>query len=413
MTQRDSSKRYLIPVCAALAALATGCAPKSYNTVLADVENLHKLMTLIAPPSKPAKPKGPEPGPTQPYEVPPEADGSKRPFMEMPRLKARFCVQRAIEDYESSRTSTGADMTMLILAGLAGGIGSTMGATSAAMPDTYGQKKDLGIASVSLLAGAGAVLGLRAALNLNEVGRTQRVAAARSVNTAITILERYALTDDPKAVGDDGFGTCRDEDVNIANAFPGANSAAAIEQLITKAKENEKQASEDAAAAKSAETKTANLASSSRTKASDLKKKVESLQVNVESLRDRKVAPAEVNKKAGDLEQAQKDLKQAEADAAQRDAEALKAKIDAAKADLTAAQAELETIRTSVPQAGGRLRRAVFYLTAKDVELANKALDAAIKNVDTAKERVDTLQQRVDDLRNTQGQHEAAKKDTK
>lgn len=123
---------------------------------------------------------------------------------------------------------------MLVISGVADGAGTPTGATASAMDDTNPSRKNIGIASVTTLAAAGAILGLRTALNLHEVGRTQKVAAARDVNAAISAIEKYLLSDDPKDVADDGFNTCRDEDINIANSLPGGRATEPIEAVIAK-----------------------------------------------------------------------------------------------------------------------------------------------------------------------------------
>jgi hypothetical protein len=357
--------------------LVTGCAPKSYETALQDINNLDRLLKLTAPSTSTPQ--------------------AQQALMELPRMKARLCLQRAMENHRGSNWTTTVDMLMLVTAGAAAGTGTAMGAASTAM-DAGDAKKDTGVVSVTLLAAGGAVLGLRAALGLNEVGRTQRIAAARSVNTAISILEKYALTDDPKDAGDDGFGTCRDEDVNIANSFPSAAAGGSIDKLVAKAKEDEKQASTDAAAAKAVEAKTENEADASRARTEKKNIEVDRLRKELDDLRASKVTAADLKKKAEELAQAEKELAQAKADTVQQEADLQKAKIDSARAALASVQAELPLRKAAVLQAGAQLRRAVFYLTARDVDLAQKTLDGAIAEVDSTKALIKVAQERLDKL---------------
>jgi hypothetical protein len=320
-------------------------------------------------------------------------------FMEMPMEKATFCLRRAIEDYQASRGSFTADMLLLIHAGAAAGAGTTLGAASAAMADGD-RKKDMGIASVTLIAAGGAILGLRTALNLNELGRAQRIGAARSVNAAINILEKYAMSDDPKTVGDDGFGTCRDADVDIANAYLPSSNAAAIEQLAAKAKTDQQSAAKDVASAKEQETK-----ATARVKASDVKvdtatKKVGAAQAASPSpiIDPKGKGPPPPAVKSADLLQAEKDLAAAQEQKVQADADLQAAKLNAAKADLAEAKANIVAAKAGVLEAGGMLRRAAFYLTGRDVEQALKALKGAMDELDAARARVKVAQDRVDEL---------------
>ncbi|KYF61930.1 hypothetical protein BE11_50135 [Sorangium cellulosum] len=373
-------------LCVAFSLLGTGCMKYSaYYNALDDIGHIEHLIS-------PATGEDGKPLPS--------------PMMELPRIKARVCLRRAIESYRAANWSTGWDMAMLVIAGGAAGVGTSLGVASSTMDDTRADgtrnaaKKDLAIASVTTIAAGGAVLALRTALALDDVGRAQRIAAARDVNTAINILEKYALTDDPKDVGDDGFGACRDEDVNIANAFPGAQSAASLEKLLAKTKEEARDAAEDAAEAKAEAESAEKKAEASREDVAALQK----LQDTMHALN----SPAEGTPKKGGaaateqtdrkIRETEKALEEAKVRQAKQEEEARKAKLDAARAAVEAARAELAAKKATVLQVGGQLRRAVFYLTRNDVELAQGGLDAAIAEAEGSRNALKAAEKRLEGL---------------
>lgn len=355
--------------------LLGGCGPSSFKYTLRNIEHVERLIDAV-PVDPDAKTE--EPSDSVKKRVPPPA------FMELPRIKARFCLKRAIENYFNSRWSTGMDIGMLVLAGVGGGVGTSMGAAAAAMDDSNGNRKGIGIASVTALAAAGAVLGLRAALNLNEVGRAQKVAAARDVNAAISIFERYALADDPQEVGEDGFGTCRDEDINVANALPGSKSAEPIEAVLARAKSDK--------AEKASEASTHEKASAdARTAADGVQKRIELLKTEKESELSRS-APAvrSTVEKTYDVAKSELETRAKELED--------KAKLEAAKARVATAQADVAENKVAVIHASGQLRRAIFFLTARDVQTTYRILDesrAALSQsyvtLKAAKKALDTL----------------------
>lgn len=371
----DRPRRLGASALAAIALGATallGCAstPYSYGS-LRSSENIERLLKA-----------------TSAYEA-----GPDQVFMELPRMKAQFCLERAAEAYAASKRNLALDYLMLTGAGLGAGVGTSMGAASSAMNDKDGSRKDIAIVSVTTLAAAGALLGLRAALNLNEVARTERVAAARDVNAAISILEKYALADDPKDVGEDGFVTCRDEDVNIANAFPGSKAVEPIEKVLSKSKEEKAEKEKVASVAASTEADAKAAAKGNRQKVADLEKKLQKPptagQRNGGASKDPQVAETE-----RELEKAKE--AQPELDAKAKEAEE-KAKIEAARAQVAGAQVDVNEKKGSVVAAAAQVRRAVFYLTKDDVELAQGLLKGSLAALESSRASLKAAQKRLDD----------------
>lgn len=338
------------------------CAPSAYRIALNNINELDQILRQAQNHEK--KNEGAqlraEDGP-----------GSAAFFMEIPRVKARFCLQRAIETYANSVWSTGLDITMLVLAGLGAGAGTSMGAAVAAMDEGSGSRKDIGITSVTTLAAAGAVLGLRAALNLNEIGRTQKIAAARNVNAAINIIERYALADDPGEVVDDSFGTCRDEDINIANSLPGSKAIEPVESIISRAKAEKTEKTE--------------IASTAEKESSAAKAAVESGRKKLEELASevKKLPPGSRGGLQPEGNLLQKSLEVAQAAQAQLETRAKeaeeKAKIETAKARVATAQADVAEKKAAVMQASGYIRRTVFFLTVHDLRIAHRLFDVNLE----------------------------------
>jgi hypothetical protein len=311
--------------------------------------------------------------------------------LEMPRMKAQFCLHRALEAYNASRWSSGADISMLVVAGLGGGLGTSIGAAASAMDDTDKSRKDVGIVSVTTLAAAGAVLGLRAALNLSEVGRAQRIAAARNVATAISVLEKFALADDPKDVADDAFSSCRDEDINIANAFPGPSGAEPLEKILSKAKEEKAETVKATSEAKTAEAQAKSAARENQAKVAELEK-------TVRTLHDASRTP----EKDARVQQAEEDLKKAraaQAELKEKEKEAKKqAELESARAEVASAKVDVSEGKVAVAKAGARLRRAMFYLTSREVDLELDLLQRSVSSLDTSQLSLAAAQKRLHEL---------------
>jgi hypothetical protein len=367
----------LLSLCGALALLSTaGCSASAYDSTLLKVDNVNHLVKATA--SK---------------EIPAEA----QVFMELPRIKAHHCLQRAVEDYRSAGHHTRGDMALLIIAGVVGGTGTTLSAAGAATSGD-GPKQNLGIAGVTLLAAGGAVLGLRTVLNLGEAGRAQRVAAAKSVDAALTILTKYALADDPQTVEEDGFATCRDEDIAVANALNLGNKVT-MDQLTNQAKAEQKKADETAVEKKQTAAKTTAGLIQSKKALGDAQKKVDDVQLKINPLvaprGGRPPAPAA---QAAEETKAKDELAKAQADVEEKEKANANAMLDAAKAELAAAQAELAVRKVHVIEAGGALRRAVYFKTSTDVDAALAAMKDAFAEVKAIRERIKSMQEIVDKL---------------
>lgn len=372
MSPHSSLRRSLLSLCGALALLSTtGCAVSAYDSTLLKVENVDHLVRATASKDTPAE---------------------ARVFMELPRIKASHCLRRAVEDYRSAGHHTRADMALLIIAGVVGGTGTTLSAASAATtgPDP---KQNLGIAGVSLLAAGGAVLGLRTVLNLGEAGRAQRVAAAKSVDAALTILTKYALADDPQTVEEDGFATCRDEDIAVAGALNLGNKVT-LDQLTNQAKAEQKKADDTAVEKKQAVAKTEAGLIQSKTALAEAQKKVDGLGPQLGGRGARPAAPAAAPGEA----KAKEELAKAQADVEEKEKANANATLDAAKAELAAAQAELNVRKAHVIEAGGALRRAVYFKTSTDVDAALAAMKDAVTEVKKIRERIQHMQDIVDKL---------------
>lgn len=291
------------------ATLLPSCTPQSYTHLR---DNLDALRTSVYSSTETDLPKT-----SAPAEI-----------KTLPYIEAQFCVERAVESYDASRLSFGWDITLLVVSGIGAGVGTSLGAATAAMSDTAEARDDLQIGGVTTIAAAGAILALRTALALDDVGRAQRIAAARNANAAITIIERYAVAEDPASVTQSGLEVCRDEDINIANAFPGNDAATELRRLIERSEDKKEKAKDEVASAT---------------------KKQAELPPNADPR----------TKKAAELE--------------------------VANAKLEDAKAEEFSRRAAVLTAASFLRRAVLYLTRADVAVAAKQLKSAIKDLDDAK----------------------------
>lgn len=121
------ARAHALVLSASVAALSVGCA-KSYDGSLRDVSTVESLLASMA--QKEGHPVTAQGDPGTPSRL--VAPGT----MMLPMVKARYCLERAREDYRSWQVSAGADMTMIILAGVAGGIGTSMAAAAATMDAT-------------------------------------------------------------------------------------------------------------------------------------------------------------------------------------------------------------------------------------------------------------------------------------
>jgi len=286
--------------------------------------------------------------------------------MRVQTMRSNFCVRRAEYNRRKAGENSFWDTFLLVAAGVATGGGATLGATTAVMDDS-GTKKDLQIDGAGTLAAGGAILALRTALSLNDLARTQRIAAANDIDTAIDILEKYVLSDDPKEVGPDGFHGCRDEEINVAHAFPDARVSGSVEKQTEEAKELKKVADAKLAEARSGETE-AQRVLAVRTEAH------ERAQENLKHVdKDGRTATEAASTRSGELK-VDAEIQVRKAAETRHDAE-----IEAAKADIAARKAEYLKLTYL-------LRRFVFYGTKGDVTHTGTLLDHASKDLDKAKE---------------------------
>jgi hypothetical protein len=285
--------------------------------------------------------------------------------VKLPSMRSRFCIQRATYNIDKASDNSFWDTFMLVTAGLTAGTGATLGASTAAMDDGS-TKKDLQIVGAGTLAAGGAILAVRTTLALNELARTQRIAAANEIDAAIDILEKYALADDPKDVGADGFDNCRDEEVNVARAYPGARSGEAIQRLVETAKEKEEEAKtrlQDAAADVAAATDEGAAATAELQAAGEMLKSTKPEEQP--RLQVRQAAAA------------------ARAELAKRRAEVARSQLE--EAQKAAKEADVEARRAAFLQATYSLRRAIFYGTQADVDYSTTLVKQAAIDLDTAR----------------------------
>jgi len=306
-------------------------------------------------------------------------------------VEAKFCLRRAFADRKDASKNSNLDSAMLVTAGLVGGFGATVGAGSAAM-DESGAKKNLQIAGATTVAASAAILALRTTLALNDLARTQRIAAANSLDAAVVLVTSYALADDPKDVKDDGFHICRDEDINVARSFPGAKTQEAAEKAATKAAEEVKEAT--AQVAKSEATV--------NTTSSELNKKLADLEAAKANLIAIKKQIDLSGKKDDPVLQKKADEAQTQKESLQDSVTELKSKLDAARQDLLekqmqVARAELQEAKAAFLASTSRLRRMLYFGTTDDVRMARDSVRLAFDDLMRGRRRVRHLQKVVDE----------------
>ena len=178
----------------------------------------------------------------------------------LPGNSAMFCLERAIYNYNSADIASRWDQALLGVAGVVGAAGITSQAIGAALPEDTNKadKKRAEVVGVASVAAAAGVLAIRTAAGQSEVALAKRTAAARQVDAALNMLAKYALAEDLKEVTNDGFGSCRDADIETFQAFPGAGAGdklgKQISDAVSKKDEKAKEAKEakEEAAEKSA-----------------------------------------------------------------------------------------------------------------------------------------------------------------
>jgi hypothetical protein len=303
----------------------------------------------------------------------------------MPDVEARFCLRRAYDDRERAKLNSGLDSMMLVMAGVTGGFGATVGATTAAMNDTSA-KKDWQIAGVASVAASAAILGLRTTLALNDLARAQRIAAANSVDAVVDIITAYALADDPKDVKEDGFHTCRDEEINVARAFPGTKNQEAAEKTVSKAAEESKAASAQVADSEAVVASTT----------AELQKKSVDLEA-AEAKANAAKAAAAGSKKPGPALSKEAAEADTQVEALKKQVRDLEAKLKAAQEErrqkqLQAARADVEEARLRVLASSSRLRRTLLFGGKDDVDQARMDLGDSSDDLKRARKRVQLLQ---------------------
>ena len=178
--------------------------------------------------------------------------------MKIPNMEASFCLQRALDNVKKANANTAWDTIFIVSAGVSLTYGAAAGAASSALPKDTDGKVGLQVSSVTSVAAAAGILALRTALSLSDVARTQRIAAARNVDAALTIFQHYAMADDLTEGTNDGFATCRDGDIEVAGALAGTKVNDALQkqtQNVAEAKDAKKEATTSAAVAAESVTK--------------------------------------------------------------------------------------------------------------------------------------------------------------
>ncbi len=230
--------RRLLPLM--LGILASGCATGrgAFDGLIIDQE---AIITEIAAVTAPGD----------------QASTNERP-MKIPNMEASFCLQRALDNVSKAKANTAWDTIFIVSAGVSLTYGAAAGAASSALPKNTEGKVGLQVSSVTSVAAAAGILALRTALSLSDVARTQRIAAARNVDAALTIFQHYAMADDLTEGTNDGFATCRDGDIEVAGALAGTKVNDALQkqtQSVAEAKDAKKEATTSAAVAAESVTK--------------------------------------------------------------------------------------------------------------------------------------------------------------
>ena len=281
--------------------------------------------------------------------------------MSIAYVEASFCLERAVESFRSSKRNQVTNDLMLGAAALTGATGLGLSAASVARRELDGISVAAAVTSVL----PGAILGAREAFKTYEVAKARRIAAARNIEAALTILKNYALADDPADLKEDGFAVCRESDVEIANSYSGAAAA----DSIARPNDDPETASQEASAAaeKAAEEK-----KKEAQKADDV---VEDLQAEL------KVKTKDSSESSTELtEDLKKRLEKAEQEADEANEQAKRAQREAE------IRKEIASAVSEVIAAYARLRRTILFMaTTIEIRTTFKMLEDASIRLDLAR----------------------------
>lgn len=334
---------------ALLCALSSGCVTNSYDKARYNVDAMMNRYSGMS--------QGRANG---------SLSGAGGTALKLPWAQARFCLERASSNFNNGKMSNATDTIMLVAAGLAGGVGSASYAASTLVEDPGTQSDWAQVGGINIAVTA-AVLGLRTALDLGNVGKEQRTAAADQAEAAVAILEQAALQlEEPGSAAATAWHTCTEGERRIAQVLARNGAADAIKDALEEAKSrlNEaKQKKEDAAATRN-QAKTA--------------------------------LPMDGTNS----------IKKAEAAA-----KVAQAVAEEAAADVLLAKARLAEARLEVLKGGSQLRRAVLFYSEAEVNWALEDLAASQARVTAARDHVKQREKALDDARASEAKAAQALKD--
>lgn len=345
-------KDKLIVGCLLGCALSVGCVENSYDRAGSSIDHMMARYAMLtqatAAPAGGALVQTPSAGDVA-AKAPASPESTKA--TKLPWAQAKFCLDRASSNLNNAKTSNSFDTLMLVAAGLTGGVGSASYAASTQVDDAD-RKSSWGQVGGITIAATAALLGLRTALDLGNVAKEQRTAAADQAEAAVIVLEQAALQiEAPGADAHAAWHACTEGERRVAQVLARAGAAEAIKKAIDEAKdrESEAQAKQEAAEKKRAEAIAAAppVALADPVRAADAKKK-----------------------------SAEADVKEAEA-------------------DVLLAKARVAEARAEVLKAGSQLRRAILYYTEFEVDASMRELIAAQAQVKDALKVVDDKEKAV------------------
>jgi hypothetical protein len=302
-----------------------------------------------------------------------ESDG-----MTIPHAEASFCLERAYTLMQQAYRNQGFDIFFLASAGATGAAGLAAGAAAGAMDDSS-RRKDVAISAAILSVLPGAIFGTREAFKTYEIAKTQRIAAARNVDAAIALLERYALAEDPKDVTDDGFSTCRDGEISIANSLPGS-----VTSLTLKAAEEKQADAEDQKNAQDAAVEKKEAARKVKETAADAATKLASATAAYDQAITKKAASSAQLKTEMDTAKTQSDAAQKAATVAQSAADVAEKEAELKK--------EIIALKDAVSEAYARVRRQILYIsTREELDSALQLAEDSAGELKEARERLQKL----------------------
>lgn len=308
--------------------------------------------------------------------------GLQFPQTSMPYIEASFCLDRAKEIMKKAWLNQGADNTFLLLAGITGATGVGLLAGAGAM-DESDRRTNIAVAAAIVSVLPGAIFGTREAFKTYEVAKAQRIAAARNVDAAFKILERYALADDPRDVVDDGFATCRDGDIDIANSYPGVRAS---EETKKSSSRQQADAADEQSAQSVAKEKREAVKSAVREKEDAIKEK-EAAAAELKKFEKKpagKLSPAAVA--AQDVfEAARKELVAVSNKVDSTQEEAVKAE------KIAALKKEIIDLKEEVRMAYSRFRRTVLYLSTSEVKSAQALAEDATTELSETRKKLKDL----------------------